>query len=159
MNNWRRNCRWLVAACGLGLSTTLWAQTDTSAEIPPAAEEVAESATLVVMNISGPTLVSSNQEITDNGSEIASLPRRTYKTLPIGAGHHEFRFKAFPQGKRVATLEAESGKTYYLVVGYSPGRSWAFPFGGDPMTIKIVGQDEALPLMKEMKPKQPETAP
>ncbi|EEG08727.1 hypothetical protein [Pseudogulbenkiania ferrooxidans] len=77
-----------------------------SAETPPAPEEVAESATLVVMNISGPTLVSSNQDISDNGSEIASLPRLTYKTLPIGAGHHEFRFKAFPQGKRVATLEA-----------------------------------------------------
>ncbi|BAK77528.1 hypothetical protein NH8B_2730 [Pseudogulbenkiania sp. NH8B] len=159
MNNWRRNCRWFVAACGLGLNTALWAQTDVSTETPPASKEVAESATLVVMNISGPTLVSNNQDITDNGSEIASLPRLTYKTLPIGAGHHEFRFKAFPQGKRVATLEAESGKTYYLEVGYSPGRSWAFPFAGDPMTIKIIGQDEAFALMKEMKPSQPETAP
>lgn len=113
-----------------------------SAQSGPTLSEAAP-ATLYIFNVSGPTLFASNQEITDNGNLIASLPRMTYKQTSISPGEHEFRFKAFPQGKRVAKLTAEAGKTYYLLVGYSPARSWAFPLAGDSMVIKLVGEDEA----------------
>lgn len=123
----------------------------------PAAAPVRTSAsagwaTLYVLNISGPTLFASNQEITDNGVRIASLPRGTYTSLHIAAGAHEFRFAAFPKGKRVAKLNAAQGRTYYLAAGYSPSRSWAFPFAGDPVTITLIQEGEAMDLMKEMKP-------
>lgn len=107
---------------------------------------------LFVFNISGPTLFSSNQEVTDNGKLIASLPRLTHIQLPIEPGNHEFRFKDFPSGKRVASLTAETGKTYYLVVGYNPAKSWAFPLFGDSMLIKAIPPDEADVLLKETKP-------
>lgn len=107
---------------------------------------------LFVFNISGPTLFSSNQEVTDNGKLIASLPRLTHTQLPIEPGSHEFRFKDFPSGKRVASLTAETGKTYYLVVGYDPAKSWAFPLFGDSMLIKVIPPDEADVLLRETKP-------
>ena len=113
--------------------------------------EPAAHAVLVVLNVSGPTLFPSNQDITDNGQDLVSLPRSTYKRLHIASGLHEFRFKPFPSGKRVAQLNAQPGQTYYLVVGYSPGKSWAFPLGGDPMTIKIVNEEVAAPLLQDMK--------
>jgi hypothetical protein len=128
------------------------------ADAPPqsgtqtAAPSPGESAELLVLNVSGPTLFASNLNVTDNGVLVASLPRLTYRSRLIAPGAHEFRFKEFPGGSRFAKLEAERGKTYFLVVGYSPGRSTAFPFGGDPMTIRIVTEEEARPLMKDMMP-------
>lgn len=113
---------------------------------------VQHEAKLYVLNISGPTVFSSNQDFTDNGTVIASLPRQTYTTLRISAGHHEFRFPAFPQGKRVAKLNAEKGRTYFLAAGYYPSRSWALPFGGGPMTLSLLPQGDAIDLLKEMKP-------
>ena len=115
-------------------------------------EILAESTKLFVLNVSGATLIPSNQNITDNGLLIVSLPRGTYKSIRIAPGSHEFRFKGSPKGPRVARLYAKKGSTYYLVVGYSPERSWAFPFAGDPMTIKLVTEDEARMLMKDMRP-------
>jgi hypothetical protein len=109
-----------------------------------------ESAELVVLNISGPTLVASDQNITDNGAPLISLARQTYGSIRIKSGPHEYRFDHTPSGKRVATLQAEAGKTYYLVVGYSPSRSWAMGLFGDPMTIEIVAEQEARPLMAGM---------
>jgi hypothetical protein len=109
-----------------------------------------ESAELVVLNISGPTLVASNQNITDHGAPLISLARQTYGRVRITAGPHEYRFDHSPSGKRMAALRAEVGKTYFLVVGYSPSRSWAMGLFGDPMTIEIVSEQEARPLMAGM---------
>lgn len=125
---------------------------ETRTATPAQTSASAGEATLYVLNISGPTLFASNQEITDNGVKIASLPRGTYTSLNIAAGMHEFRFAAFPKGNRVAKLDAAKGKTYYLAAGYSPSRSWAFPFAGDPVTITLIKEDDAIDLMKEMKP-------
>lgn len=137
---------WVVFAC---IGATRAEDTPVTAERPAVTAQEPE-ALLVVLNISGPTLFASNQDITDNGKDLVSLPRSTYKRVSITPGPHEFRFKPFPSGKRVAHLEAQPGSTYYLVVGYSPGKSWAFPLGGDPMTIKIVSEEVATPLLKEM---------
>ncbi|WP_155885248.1 hypothetical protein [Acidovorax sp. JHL-9] len=137
---------WIVFAA-IGVT---WAEDIAATVEPPVVKAQEPEAFLVVLNISGPTLLASNQDITDNGKELVSLPRSTYKRLSIAPGPHEFRFKPFPSGKRVAHLEAQANNTYYLVVGYSPGKSWAFPLGGDPMTIKVVSEEDATPLMKEM---------
>ncbi|ARU32464.1 hypothetical protein CAP31_12705 [Sulfuriferula sp. AH1] len=125
---------------------------ENQAAAPARTSASAGEAKLYVLNISGPTLFASNQEITDNGVRIASLPRGTYTSLNIAAGTHEFQFAAFPKGNRVAKLDAAKGKTYYLAAGYSPSRSWAFPFAGDPVTITLIKEGEAIDLMKEMKP-------
>ena len=109
-----------------------------------------KQSTLVVLNVSGWTLISSDQEVTDNGNDLVSLPRSTFTKLTISPGQHEFRFKLFPQGRRVATLNAEAGKTYYLIVGYSPSKSWVLPIAGDPMMIKIGSEEEAREALKDM---------
>lgn len=146
-------CLALVTACIFSLPGVSYAEeasvgeTATTESRPQATPPV-----LYVFNISGPTLFSGNQDVTDNGKLIASLPRLTHTQLAIVAGAHEFRFKAFPSGKRVASLTAESGKNYYLAVGYNPAKSWAFPLLGDSMLIKMIPADEAEVLLKETKP-------
>ncbi len=110
-----------------------------------------DQATLFVLNVSGPTLFASNQDITANGKDLVSLPRNTYQKTALAPGSYEFRFKPFPTGKRVAHLVAEAGQTYYLVVGYSPAKSWAAPLAGDPMLIKLIAESEALTAMQGMK--------
>lgn len=116
----------------------------------PTGATSASVAQLYVLNVSGPTLFASNQDITDNGSALVSLPRMRYQRVEIAVGAHEFRFKDFPTGKRVARLDAEAGQTYYLVVGYSPARSWAFALAGDSMMIRLVSEAEAVQAMQEM---------
>lgn len=120
-----------------------------SAEVDPAGSPPPPS--LYVFNISGPVLFASNQDVTDNGTLIASLPRLTHTVLAIAPGAHEFRFQAFPKGNRVATLTAEPGHVYHLVVGYSPAKSWAFPLLGDSMLIKLIEAAEAEALIRETK--------
>jgi hypothetical protein len=128
------------------------------AESPPQPErQIVErapgaSAKLVVANVSGPTLIASNLDVVDNGDPLVSLPRQTYRAIWIAPGAHEFRFAQWPTGARFARLEAELGVTYYLVVGYSPARSMAFPFAGDSMAIRIVTGEQGRQLMKEMRP-------
>jgi hypothetical protein len=110
-----------------------------------------ESAELLVLNISGPTLISSNQNITDNGLAFISLPRQTYRSIRIQPGNHEYRFDDTPRGKRFASLQAEVGRKYYLVVGYSPAKSWARGLAGDPMTIEFVSEEDAQKLIADMR--------
>ncbi len=133
----------LALAAGL---LSLSAQAPSEPPPPPAQAE------LVVMNLSGPTLFASNQDLTDNGTPLASLPRLTYQRLPLAPGAHEFRFKGFPKGSRVATLQAEPGRIYYLVAAYRPERSMAFLIFGDSMVIKVVPEEEGLPLLNPLKP-------
>ena len=117
---------------------------------PPPASPGGPSAQLVVLNLSGPTLIPGKQVVTDNGTVVASLPRLTFKRLPLAPGPHEFRFKDFPRGPRVATLQAEPGQTYYLAVAYRPDRSMAFLILGDSMVIKLLAEAEALPQLERL---------
>lgn len=149
LNHWRRRCLVAGLLLGAGLAHAQGNADGVHPAPPPGREEAAE-ATLYVLNVSGPTLFASSQDITDNGAALVSLPRNTYQRVRIPPGAHEFRFKAFPQGRRVARLEAQAGQTYYLVVGYNPGTSWAFPLAGDPMLIQLVAEDVATPLMQHM---------
>lgn len=142
--------RWRLFAllcCGLLLVPSLRAEETASAAAgqPP-------QAMLYVLNNSGATLMASDMNVTDNGQPLVSLPRGHYRQLPLAAGEHEFRFREFPQGSRVAKLSAVAGSTYYLLVAYSPGKSWLFPFGGDPVSIRLLPAEEAEKLLRELKP-------
>lgn len=142
--------RWRLLAlwcCGLLLVSPLRAEETASAAAgqPP-------QASLYVLNNSGATLIASDLNITDNGQPLTSLPRGHYRQLPLAAGEHEFRFREFPQGPRVARLSAVAGGRYYLLVAYSPGKSWLFPFGGDPLAIRLLPAEEAEKLLRELKP-------
>ena len=44
---------------------------------------------------------------------------------------------------------------YYIVVGYNPSKSYAFPLGGDPVIIKLISQEEGQNLLKDIKPFEP----
>jgi hypothetical protein len=107
-------------------------------------------AELYVFNDSGWTLIPSNQEVTDNGKPLASLPRQTYSRLFITPGRHVLRPEPF-LWKQEVMLNAESGARYYVVIGYRPERSWAWPLAGPPLLMKQLSEEEARPLMTEMK--------
>ncbi len=94
----------------------------------PSAPQIAEGlARLYVLNISGWTLIPSNRDIIDNGKPLVSLPRLTYMIVSIPPGVHDLRTSG-----RKLVLNAEEGKTYFVVAGYRPERSWAFPLAGIP---------------------------
>jgi len=112
------------------------------ANVPQIEEGLAR---LYVFNISGRTLIPSNQDIIDNGKPLASLPRLTYTIAPIPPGMHDLRLHG-----RNLVLNAEGGKRYFVVAGYRPERSWAFPLAGDPVVIKQITEDEARPLLQEL---------
>ena len=105
------------------------------------------TAELFVFNISGWTLIPGNQDLTDNGKVIISLPRNTYTKVPISSGPHDLGLKY--RKRPNINLNVVSGETYYIVVGYKPERSWALPIAGDPLVIKQISEQEAKPLIKE----------
>lgn len=114
------------------------------ASAPGVAEGAAE---LYVFNISGWTLIPSNQDITDNGNLLVSLPRLSYRKVDIPPGVHDLRLHG-----RALIVNAERGNRYFVVAGYRPERSWAFPLAGDPVIIKQVTEEEARPLLQELTP-------
>ena len=123
----------------------------TPAEIPPAQavpqQRPGETAELYLFNVSGWTLIPSNQEVTDNGQPLASLPRGTYKRTFIAPGVHELQV----HGRKVK-VQALAGRTHYVIVGYRPERSWAFPLAGDPVVIREISEEEGRNLIRELKP-------
>ena len=120
-----------------------------------ASAAAAGRAVLYVLNASGPTLFASNQELNDNGQPLSSLPRQTWVKLSLAPGPHEFRFRQFPGGRRVARLQAQPGGVYYLVSAYNPAASWALPLGGDPLRIVLVDAAQAQALMAGMHEQAP----
>lgn len=115
-------------------------------------EATGSMAELYVFNDSGWTLIPGNQDITDNGKLIASLPRQTYIRLFISPGAHVLHPEPFLWRQEVK-LNAEPGAKYYIVVGYKPERSWAWPLAGPPLLMKQLSEEEARPLLSDMKPR------
>jgi len=74
------------------------------------------------------------------------LPRETYAVVRVQPGVHHLELHG-----RKLDLTAQSEKAYFVVAGYSPGRSWGFPLGGDPVQIKQITEDEARPLLQQLK--------
>lgn len=109
------------------------------------------SAQLYVFNISGATLFSQNQVVLDNGYEIVSVPRTQYQVAKIATGFHKFTLTY--RQKPFVELNAVEGETYYIIVGYRPEKSWAFPLGGDPVVLKQVSQEDAKLLLEQFQQK------
>jgi len=117
---------------------------ETSLQIPEGEAE------LYVFNDSGRTLIPSNQVVTDNGKQIASLPRQTYVRIFIAPGSHVLRPEPF-LWKQEVKLNVQPGDTRYIVIGYKPERSWASPLAGPPLLMKQLTDEESRPLLREMK--------
>ena len=124
-------------------------------EVPPTQIlDKTEATELTILNASGWTLTPSHHNILDNGKLLASLPRQTYQRILISPGSHEFRFDHSPKGRRVATLSAERGGTYYLVTAYNPSLGGPLlAILGDPLTIRMMDAKDAQALMSQMNPK------
>lgn len=105
---------------------------------------------LYVFNDSGWTLIPSDQVITDNGKRLISLPRQTYAKVSLSIGVHQLRPDPF-LWKQEVSLNITAGSRHYVVVAYKPDRSWALPLAGSPLILREITEQEAAPLLKEMK--------
>jgi hypothetical protein len=123
---------------------------DTAASAAETAPEVA-AGLLYVFNDSGPTLIPSNQVVTDNGTKLASLPRRTYVKVRLTPGLHLLKPDP-PLWKQQVLLNVVAGNRYFVVVAYKPERSWAAPLAGTPLVLHEITEEQAAPLLADMKP-------
>ena len=115
------------------------------------ASAASETGDLYIFNDSGRTLIPSNQVVTDNGKQVASLARQTYVKLVLPAGPHLLRPDPF-LWKQEVSLSVSAGSRHYVVIAYKPERSWAMPFSGPPLMLREISEQEAAPLLREMKP-------
>lgn len=133
----------LVSGCANQPGTAETAAGQPAGSVPKGMAE------LYLFNDGGSALASGNQEVTDNGKAIASLPRQAYTRLVIVPGTHVLRLAPL-LWQQAVTLNAEAGARYYVVIGSKPGRSWASPMGGSP-PLRQLTEEQARPLMTEMK--------
>jgi hypothetical protein len=117
---------------------------------PAATSEIA-AGVLYIFNDSGPTLIPSNQVVTDNGAKLASLPRRSYIKVKLSPGPHLLKPDP-PLWKQQVLLDVVAGNRYFVVVAYKPERSWAAPQAGAPLILQQITEEQAAPLLAEMKP-------
>ncbi len=112
---------------------------------PPSLEQ---TATLIVFNDSGPTLVEGKEKLRDGDRTIANLPRHHFQRITISPGKHVLhpRYTRKPE----VVIDARPGETYYVVIAYKPERSWAFPFAGLPMVVEQISAADADALMQKM---------
>jgi hypothetical protein len=122
---------------------------ETAASAPETAPEVA-AGLLYVFNDSGPTLIPGNQVVTDNGTKLVSLPRRTYARIRLTPGPHLLKPDP-PLWKQQVLLNVVPGNRYFVVVAYKPERSWAAPLAGTPLVLHEITEEQAAPLLAEMK--------
>ncbi len=148
--------RFLIAIAGTlaaaALTPSCLAQApgpDTPASAPESPQEV-ETGLLYVFNDSGPTLIPSNQVVTDNGAKLVSLPRRTYAKVRLAPGPHLLRPDP-PLWKQQVLLSVVAGSRYFVVVAYKPERSWGAPLAGAPLVLHEITEEQAAPLLAEMK--------
>lgn len=118
---------------------------------PPPAGAGPATGDVFIFNDSGPTLISSNQNVTANDKRVTSLPRMTYAKLAFPPGTLVLRPDPF-LWKQEVTLTVGKGTTHYVVVAYKPARSWAAPLAGAPLLLREISEAEAAPLFNEMRP-------
>ena len=129
------------------------AQSQPAASAAAGSEAVSRPAVadLYIFNDSGRTLVPSNQVVTDNGIKLVSLPRQAYSKVQLQPGPHLLKPDP-PLWKQQVLLDVVAGNRYFVVVGYKPERSWAAPLAGAPLVLREITEEQAAPLLKEMKP-------
>jgi hypothetical protein len=121
---------------------------ETAASTPETATEGA-AGLLYVFNDSGPTLIPSNQVVTDNGARLVSLPRRTYAKVRLAPGPHLLKPDP-PLWRQQVLLNVVPGNRYFVVVAYKPERSWAAPLAGAPLILHEITEEQATPLLAKM---------
>ena len=133
----------------IGISTV-------QAQSPSAGSAASESGTssavaqLYVINDSGPTLIPTNQVVTDNGKRLVSLPRHAYAKLELRPGPHLLKPDP-PLWKQQVLLNVVAGNRYFVVIAYKPERSWGAPLAGAPLLLREITEEQAAPLLNEMK--------
>jgi hypothetical protein len=95
-------------------------------------------------------VIPSNQVVTDNGTKLASLPRRTYAKVRLTPGRHLLKPDP-PLWKQQVLLNVVPGNRYFVVVAYKPERSWAAPLAGAPLILHEITEEQAAPQLAEMK--------
>ena len=137
--------------CGAVLAAAVLTSGLVIARQHPGAPAPAErqGATLYVFNDSGKTLVSGKQKVKDNGHDLVNLSRHTYQKVALDPGTHVFTVPHLRKPR--VELDAERGRTYYLVVAYSPSRSYVGGAAGSPVILTVITEDEAKALMQAMK--------
>lgn len=147
----------LSAFLGALLALVVWSASHAQPQAPASAARVpdapaqAEAADVYIFNDSGRTLVPGNQVVTADGARVASLPRQTYAVVRLPPGRHLLKPDP-PLWKQEVVLDVAPGQRYFVVVAYKPERSWAAPFAGAPLLLRQVTEQEAAPLLQEMKP-------
>jgi hypothetical protein len=56
-----------------------------------------------------------------------------------------------PLWKQQILLNVVPGNHYFVVIAYKPERSWAAPLSGAPLVLHEITQEQAAPLLAEMK--------
>lgn len=113
-------------------------------------EEKDQVGLLYIFNDSGFTLIPGKQNLSDNGKRLISLPRQTYAIIPLQPGKHVLQPAPTHYNQKVV-IEVAPGQSYYVVIAYMPGRSWAAPFAGSPIIIKELNEEQAAPLLNKMR--------
>ena len=128
------------------------AQSQPAASAAAGSDAVSQPAVadLYIFNDSGRTLVPSNQVVTDNGIKLVSLPRQAYSKVQLQPGPHLLKPDP-PLWKQQVLLDVVAGNRYFVVVAYKPERSWAAPLAGAPLVLREITEEQAAPLLKEMK--------
>lgn len=113
-------------------------------------EPQVETGELYIFNDSGRTLIPSDQVVCDNGRKLASLPRQTYLKLQVAPGPHLLKPDP-PLWKQEVSLNVVAGARYFVVIAYRPERSWAAPLAGTPLILRQITEEQAAPLLRDMK--------
>lgn len=149
-----RHLTLIALATLLALAGASSGQAEPQSVSAPASETDAPAAVahLFVFNDSGRTLIPSDQVVTDNGKKLVSLPRQTYVRLELPPGPHLLKPDPYLYKQQVL-LNVVAGRRYFVVVAYKPERSWAAPLAGAPLVLQEITEDQAAPLLREMRPK------
>lgn len=82
---------------------------------PVSVQPAPGTAALYVLNMSEPTLITSENSLYDGPTKIATLPEQRYLVLQLAPGHHALTCPGLPLGGS-ATVDAVAGETYYLEI-------------------------------------------
>jgi hypothetical protein len=107
----------------------------------------AGQALLYVFNASGATLIKGNYKVKTNGQRIADLPRSTYSVLAMKPGAHKLETFHGPDHRALTSYRSlhvalVEGQRTFVVVAWSPKKSWAAGFAGSPLSFTTVSEGQ-----------------
>jgi hypothetical protein len=109
----------------------------------PALDPVPDGRALVYLfNGSGKTLIGNAYDFELDDRRIAKLARMKYTALSIEPGPHRLEAAV-----RKLDFTANAGQRHFVFLAYRPGKSWAFPLGGDPVVLREISEQDALDIL------------